>query len=99
MSVRVQLRPCSPGRGTRWPVSFLQDREFPADEKSTREMKARPVEEDAGVPRGSPVSGTEDDDGEDAGRLCLGQSRRAFYSSPVHLGANGVGQERCSQNK
>lgn len=65
-------------------------------------MKARSVEEDAG--RSSSLTCVtdttrEDDDREDAGRLCLGQSRRVFYSWPVHLGANGVGQERRSQNE
>ena len=30
VNVRVQPRLCSPGRGTRWPVSFLQVCEVPA---------------------------------------------------------------------
>lgn len=59
-------------------------------------MKAQ----DAGALHHSPVLlQAEEDGGEDAGRLCLCQSRRVFYSPPLYLGANGVGQERRSQNE
>lgn len=64
MNVRVQLRLCSPGTGTRWPLSFLQVCEVPAvkvDEqikKIRKEMKAEFVVDNAGGLHHLPVSQT-----------------------------------------
>lgn len=56
------------------------------------------MEEDAGALRHSPVSQTPPER-MTMERMAVGCGGGSFIARRVHLGANGVGQERCSQNE